>query len=164
MEEKEKSPAELIQAERDLSGGGLPPIPEPSTWDTAYGIDEAVAIAVVPERALIFWELAQLISAGQAATSEFRLIRLHLEGEIPLREASWPVGAIGRFQDSGLEPGHQYLYVIARISDGEEIPIMVTNPIQTPLRHVRFETMELPSSIDLSTAALYRALKGISEK
>ena len=142
---------------------GLTEIPEPSAWDSAYGIDEAVAIAVVPERALVFWELASMILAGRAESTEFRLVRLHLAGEIPQREESWSVGAIGRFQDSNVQSGEHYLYVLARMDDGEEIPLMVTNPIQMPIKHVPAEK-SLPSSIDLSKTAIERALRGGSGK
>jgi len=138
---------------------GLPEIPEPSVWDTAYGIDEAVAIAIVPERALIFWELATAIAVGQTDGVEFRLIRLHLHGEIPQRQDAWTIGPIGRFQDSGVQPGDQYLYVIARVEKGEEIPLMVTNPIRMPVRHVPGVPIDVPSSLDLTKMVIQRALK-----
>lgn len=137
---------------------GFPETPEPSTWDAAYGIDEAVAIPVVPERALVFWELASMIASGLGETAEYVLIRLHLTGETPVREASWNVSPVGRFQDSGLLPGEQYLYVIARVTDGEEEPILVTNPIRMPIRHVPGES-ELPSSISVPSHVLETVLR-----
>jgi hypothetical protein len=149
----------MIETELGLDAFGMPEIPEPSKWDSAYGIDEAVAIAIVPERALIFWELASMIAAGKADGAEFRLVRLRLAGEIPDREMSWPIMAIGRFQDSGLTPGEHYLYVIARLFDGEEIPLMVTNPVLMPIRHIK-DYERQPSSIDLSKGMIERALRG----
>jgi len=132
--EKRDSEGRLEMTETRLgpSDAGLPPIPEPADWDTSYGIDEAVAIAITPDRALIFWELAQIIEAGIPSGTEFRLVRLKLHGEIPSREGSWPIPPLGRFQDSGLEPDTDYLYVVVRITNGEETPILVTNPIRTP--------------------------------
>ena len=128
---------EMLETALGAAKSGLPEIPEPSGWDSAYGIDEAVAIAVVPERALIFWELAGMIASGHAEGDEFKLIRLHLTGDIPVRQETWPVGAVGRFQDSGVHPGEQYLYVLAlRIFQGEEIPLMVTNPVRMPIRYL----------------------------
>jgi hypothetical protein len=150
---------EMTETTLGPSGAGLPEIPEPSGWDTAYGIDEAVAIAVVPERALIFWELASMISAGKAEGAEFRLIRLHLTGEIPKREDFWTVGAIGRFQDSGVQPGEQYLYVLARMIDNDEVPLMVTNPVRMPVRHVPGVPIDVPTSLDLTRMVMERALK-----
>ena len=143
-------PSEMLETRLGPVGAGLPPIPEPSTWDSAYGIDEAVAIAVVPERALIFWELARIMEAGSDGNEEFRLVRLRLEGEIPERESSWRVEPLGRFQDSGVQPGCEYLYVIARLVDGEEIPVMVTNPIRMPVRRAPTDIPgDLPWSMDL---------------
>jgi hypothetical protein len=149
----------MLETELGLDAFGMPEIPEPSKWDSAYGIDEAVAIPIVPERALIFWELASMIAAGKAEGAAFRLVRLILAGEIPQRDMSWPVTAIGRFQDSGLTPGEHYLYVIARVFEGEEIPLMVTNPILMPIRHTPGDEQQ-PSSIDLSKTVIERALRG----
>ena len=153
-------PPAMLETALGPESAGLPQVPEPSTWDSAYGIDDAVAIAVVPERVLVIWELASIIAAGQAETSSFRLIRLHLTGDFPQRESSWSIGPVGRFQDSGLCPGEQYLYVIARVIDGEELPIMVTNPIRMPLRHVPGESLPLPSSAELTKIAIEKVLKG----
>lgn len=158
-ESRDPHQPEMIETALGPSGGGLPEIPEPSGWDTAYGIDEAVAIAVVPERALIFWELASIISAGKDEDAEFRLIRLHLAGEVPRREDTWSVGAIGRFQDSGVQPGEQYLYVLARIIENDEVPLMVTNPIKMPVRHVPGVPIDVPTSLDLTRMVIERALK-----
>jgi hypothetical protein len=149
----------MLETALGLDCFGMPEIPEPSKWDSAYGIDEAVAIAVAPERALIFWELASMIAAGKADGTDFRLVRLRLAGEIPDRDASWPITAIGRFQDSDLTPGEHYLYVIARLFEGEEVPLMVTNPILMPIRHVPGDEGQ-PSSIDLSKTVIERALRG----
>jgi len=153
-------PAEMLRERLGPPGAGLPPIPEPSTWRRAYGIDEAVAIAVVPERALVFWELAEMMRAGATEGTEFRLVRLRLEGEVPKRESHWSIEPLGRFQDNGVLPGLEYLYVIARVHDGEETPLMVTNPIRMPLRRAPYAVPgELPSSIDLQHRTLRRALK-----
>jgi hypothetical protein len=92
--------------------------------------------------------------------AEFRLVRLRLEGEVPKREEHWSIEPLGRFQDNGVLPGLEYLYVIARVHDGEETPLMVTNPIRMPLRRTPYATPgELPSSIDLQHRTLRRALK-----
>jgi len=77
---EQERPSEIVETRLGPPGAGLPPIPEPSTWDYAYGIDEAVAIAIVPTRALIFWELAEIIAAGVPEKVEFRLVRIRLEG------------------------------------------------------------------------------------
>ncbi len=157
---QDEFPSEMTETQLGPVGAGLSPIPEPSGWDSAYGIDEAAAIAVVPERALIFWELARIIEASGADDVEFRLIRLLLEGELPKRERFWSVRPIGRFQDSGLVPGKEYIYVLARVVDGEETPLMVTNPIRMPLKRAPLEIPgELPSSIDLTHWPFRRALK-----
>jgi len=157
---KDGFPSEMTETALGPQGAGLPPIPEPQTWDTAYGIDEAVALAIVPDRALIFWELAGVIEAGAAKGVEFRLVRLRLEGERPKRESWWSIPPLGRFQDSGVCPGIEYVYVIARVVDGEETPLMVTNPIRMPLRTVpAILPGQLPSSVDLGHQPLRRALK-----
>jgi hypothetical protein len=164
---KEETKSEEFSALHEIAVTPLEPgfkeIPEPSNWGSSYGIDEAVAIAVVPERALIFWELAGMIAAGRAENTEFRLIRLRLSGEIPQREQSWPVAAVGRFQDSGVSQGEQYLYVLACVAAGEEIPLMVTNTIRQPVRHHPHD-ISMPSSIDLSKASIERALKRGSKR
>lgn len=156
MEEREISegrPFEMLETPLGPVGAGLPRIPEPSTWDTAYGIDEAVAIAVVPDRALIFWELAGIISAGIPENAEFRLVRVRLEGEVPEREEHWRIDPIGRFQDNGVESGREYLYVIARVDEDGETPLMVTNPIRMPLTYAPASIpSDMPSSIELFKA------------
>ncbi len=154
MTQSEETPAEIQSAMLETSlgpvGAGLPPIPEPSNWKSAYGMDEAVAIAVVPERAMIFWELARIIEAGVPDDHVFKLVRLRLIGDTPKQEADWPIEPIGRFQDSGVVPGGEYLYMIVRVVDGEETPLMVTNPIRMPERVPRRDIpVDLPSSIDL---------------
>jgi hypothetical protein len=151
-------PSAMLETALGSVETGLAEIPEPSQWDSAYGIDEAVAIAIVPERALVFWELAGMIASGHAEGTDFRLIRLHLTGKIPVREDTWPVEAVGRFQDGGLSPGEQYLYVLARMFEGEEVPLMVTNPIRMPIRHLPGPAGG-PSSIDLSKTAIQHVLK-----
>ena len=129
---------------------GLPGVPEPDKWPSSYGLDEATAIAIVPERVLIFWELASIISAGIDTDLTFRLLRMRLNGEEPVHEKDWPVKAIGRFQDSGLEPGTEYIWVIARIDEDEQIPLLVTNPVRMPIRATPSGIPDnLPSSIDL---------------
>lgn len=152
----------MVETQLGPVGAGLPPIPEPSTWDSAYGIDDAVAIAVTPERAMTFWELASAIATGPSGGEvSYRLIRMRLQGEFPTREASWQVPALGRFQDTGLLPGAEYLYVLARVADGEETPLLVTNPIRMPPRRAPKEIPGLlPWSLDLSLLALRKALKG----
>jgi len=163
--DKEKKIAEHSQGVLDThqlgpEGAGLPSIPEPSEWPSSYGIDEAVAIAVVPERALIFWELAGLIECGIPEGACFRLVRIRLIGETPKREEWWPVGPIGRFQDSGLQPGSEYIYVIARFTVDDETPILVTNPIRMPVRAAPGEMRtDLPSSIDLGSWFIKRVSK-----
>ncbi len=153
-------PSEMLETQLGPPGAGLPPIPEPSTWSSAYGFDEAVAIAVVPERALVFWEIAGVTESDSERDTEYRLIRMHLEGEMPKRESSWKIGPIGRFQDSGVKPGMEYLYVIAGLCDGEEVPLLVTNPIRMPLRAAPSRIPgELPSSVDLYQQSLRKALK-----
>jgi hypothetical protein len=150
----------MVETSLGPEGAGLPPVPEPDKWDTAYGIDEAVAIAVVPERALIFWELARVIEAGATEGSIFRLVRLRLAGETPVRENAWDIPPIGRFQDSGLEPGGEYLYLVSRFHDGEETPLMVTNPIRMPMRVPRRDIPgDLPTSINLGRHGM-KDLKG----
>jgi hypothetical protein len=152
-ENTEERPSEMLATRLGPPGAGLPPIPEPATWDTAYGIDEAVAIAVVPQRALIFWELAEVISAGVPEGVEFRLVRIRLEGEVPEREESWPIAPIGRFQDGGVESGKEYLYVISRVDEDGETPLMVTNPIRMPLTYAPATIpSDMPSSIELFRA------------
>jgi len=142
--------SEMLEEQLGPSDSGLAPIPEPQTWDTAYGLDEATAIAVVPERALVFWELARVIQAGIEDGAEFSLVRMRLDGEQPSREKSWPVGPIGRFQDSGLEPGREYIWAISRVTDGKETPLLVTNPVRMPIRTLSSELSgRLPSSIEL---------------
>jgi hypothetical protein len=153
----------MVETRLGPVGAGLPPIPEPSTWDTVYGIDDAVAIPITPERALTFWELASSIAASphQGGNITYRLIRMRLQGEFPTREASWTVPPLGRFQDTGLLPGAEYLYVLARVVDGEETPLLVTNPIRMPPRRAPREVPGvLPWSLDLSLPALREALKG----
>lgn len=154
MTQSEKTQAEIPSAMLETSlgpvGAGLPPIPEPSIWESAYGMDEAVAIAVVPERALIFWELARIIEAGVPDDQVFKLVRLRLIGDTPKREAEWTIAPIGRFQDTGVVPDGEYLYMVVRMVDGEETPLMVTNPIRMPVRVPRRDIPgDLPSSIDL---------------
>jgi hypothetical protein len=158
--ERDDFPSEMTETQLGPPGAGLPPIPEPITWDSAYGIDEAVALAIVPNRALIFWELASVIQAGSVEGAEYRLIRMALAGDEPKRESYWVVEPIGRFQDSGVSAGREYLYVIARAVNGEEIPLMVTNPIRMPLLAAPYGLLSpLPSSIDLTHPPLKRALK-----
>lgn len=160
--DKEKSdlPQGVLQTRPGPVGAGLPAIPEPSEWPSSYGIDEAVAIAVVPERAMIFWELASVIESGIPDGTGFHLVRLKLHGEIPKRENWWHVEPVGRFQDSGLEPGSEYIYMIARVADGEEIPVLVTNPIRMPVRIApEHPPADLPSSIDLAKLSLKAAGK-----
>jgi hypothetical protein len=167
MEGKEDTQAAEFEALHEIAATPVEPvireIPEPMHWGSSYGIDEAVAIPIVPERALIFWELAGMIAAGRAQGIEYHLIRLHLAGEIPVREQSWPVEVTGRFQDGGVHPGEQYLYVLASVSDGDEIPLMVTNTIRQPVRRLPGESY-LPSSLDLSKASIERALKRGTKK
>lgn len=159
-ERLEEHKPDILETQLGPADAGLPEIPEPSEYDSSYGIDEAVAIPVTPHRALIFWELAGLISTGEHQGKEFRLIRLRLEGEKPLREAHYGIEAIGRFQDSGVKPGKEYLYVIARVDGGEETPLMVTNPIRMPLDYIPGRIPgEFPSSIDLTVPAIKRALR-----
>ncbi|HDS30921.1 MAG TPA: hypothetical protein ENN67_07765 [Firmicutes bacterium] len=147
---KEEHPSAMVETTLGPEGAGLPPIPEPESWDTSYGIDEAVAIAVVPERAMIFWELARVIESGASEGSDFRLVRYRLAGEKPVRETAWGIPPKGRFQDSRLEPGSEYLYIIARVNDGEETPLLVTNPIRMPMRIASRDIPgDLPTSIDL---------------
>lgn len=149
----EERPSEMLETRLGPAGAGLPPIPEPSAWDAAYGFDEAVAIAIVPQRALVFWELAEVISAGVPESVEFRLVRIRLEGEIPQREESWPIAPIGRFQDGGVESGKEYLYVISRVDEDGETPLMVTNPIRMPLTYAPATIpSDMPSSIELFRA------------
>ena len=153
-------PPDILETQLGPVGAGLPSIPTPSEWPSAYGFDEAVAIAVVPERALVFWELAGEIRSGTPDNPDFRLTRLRLKGETPTKEKSWPVGPIGRFQDSGVEPGQEYLYVIARHSDKDDTPLLVTNPIRMPIRSVPGSTpSDLLSSLDLHQDPLKRALR-----
>ena len=165
MAEKEKNdevrPKEMLETALGPVETGLPEIPEPSTWPSTYGVEEAVAIAVVPERALIFWEYPGFVSQGKE--KEFKLVRLHLAGDTPLREDSWAVGASGRFQDGGLTPGEQYIYVISLMREGEEIPVLVTNPITMPPRHLG-EVVETPSSIEIVRMRIERALRGVTKK
>lgn len=164
MDEENKNtghPPDVLETQLGPIGAGLPSIPEPSEWPSVYGIDEATAIAVVPERSLVFWELAGLIERGIPEGTVFRLIRIRLLGETPEREKYWHVDPVGRFQDSELEPGSEYIYVIARYVDGEETPILVTNPIRMPVR-VAPEDLpsKLPGSIDLSRWFKKGVLKG----
>ena len=149
---------EMLETVLGSAETGLAEIPEPSLWDSAYGIDEAVAIAIVPERALVFWELAGMIASGHADSEDYRLIRLHLKGDIPVRQETWPVGPVGRFQDHGVHPGEQYLYVLVRMFQGEEIPLMVTNPMRMPIRYLPGAEPG-PSSLDLTHEAIGEALK-----
>ncbi len=152
--------SQMTEAQLGPVGAGLPPIPEPEKLDSSYGLDEAVALAIVPNRALIFWELASEIRAGIEDGEEFVLIRMALQGEIPTRETHWPVKPIGRFQDSGVQPGHEYLYVIARLQDDEEVPLLVTNPVRMPLLRAPEEIPgELASSVNLAHLPLRKKLK-----
>jgi len=142
--------SEMLEEQLGPSDAGLAPIPEPQTWEILYGLDEATAIAVVPERALIFWELARVIQSGIEKDVKFSLVRMRLDGEQPSREKSWPVGPVGRFQDSGLEPGKEYIWAVSRVTDGKETPLLVTNPVRMPIRTLSSEISgPLPSSIEL---------------
>jgi len=141
---------EMPEEQLGPGGEGLPAIPEPHLWDSAYGLDEATAIAIVPERTLIFWELARVIEAGIDDGTEFRLTRMRLEGEVPTSEKSWPIEPVGRFQDSGLTPGAEYLWVISRVSDDCDTPLLATNPVRMPIRTTPSDTPgRPPTSIDL---------------
>jgi len=149
----------MLEEQLGPPGAGLPEIPDPSKWDESCGIDEAAAIAVTPYRALIFWELATIISANRHHDNEFVLTRLRLDGDNTHREQSYPINAIGRFQDSDVKPGLEYLYVISMASSGEETPILVTNPIRLPLTRIPGGIpYELPSSIDLANPIIRKAL------
>ncbi len=158
---QEEHPSAMLETSLGPVGAGLPPIPEPAEWDSAYGIDEAVAIAVTPERALVFWELAGVIEAGIAQDVLFRLIRLRLAGETPQRESSRQIEPIGRHQDPEVEPGGEYLYVIARVVDGEEIPLMVTNPIRMPLRR---PPRDIPADLPSSPEVLQKKARDVLDK
>jgi len=157
---REEFPSEMTETQLGPVGAGLPAIPEPATWNSTYGLDEAVALAIVPNRALIFWELAGIMQAGTEPDTQFRLIRMGLKDESPKREMHWTIEPIGRFQDNGLTPGNEYLYVLARVHGDEETPLMVTNPIRMPLLSAPYGMPSpLPSSIDLTHPRLRKALK-----
>jgi len=160
MKESEKNnPPEMLETQLGPEGVGLPPIPDPGEWPSEYGIDEAVALAVVPERALVFWELAKLRNVDETSDPRITLTRLRLEGEIPVKELSADVEHVGRYQDSTVSPGKEYVYVLSRVEDGEEIPMLVTNPIRMPIRTVP-ETVPgaMPSSFGLAKGSMKRAI------